>query len=313
MSDESVELPGEMWGITTCFNPAGYDNKYDHLRRFSAAIRTQGLKLLVVELALRGQEFRLADDVADKVIRITSDTVLWHKERLLNLAIQALPAECDKVAWVDADLLFENANWVSETSELLERYVMVQPYQHYCLLPRDVVTLPGPEGVPEFPGLAFARTTGDAAYVATALPGGAWAARRSLLERHGIYDRFVLGGGDAALGWAMYGDTEKWLSEGWFSVLLAKEVAGDLREWSAAFYEDVKGSVSYTPGRIFHLWHGDMKQRRYVLRFMILRDAGFDPAKDIALDSQGCWRWSSDKPELHRKVEDYFRARKEEG
>jgi hypothetical protein len=309
-----AHLPGEMWGVTTCFNPAGYDNKYDHLQRFAAAIRGQGLKLLVVELALCGQPFRLKDDVADRVIRLTSDTILWHKERLLNIAIQALPPECDKVAWVDADLLFENSDWIAQTAGLLEQYMLVQTFQYYCPLPRSMHEPPPPsEPLASVPSLVHARQTGDETYAATALPGGAWAARRSLLEKHGIYDRFVLGGGDAAVGWAMYGLTDQWLNQGWFRLLLSTPLADDLRAWSAGLSADVQGSVAFTPGRIFHLWHGDAKQRRYVLRFMTLRDTGFDPGLDIATDAQQCWRWNSDKPELHRKVEEYFRSRKEEG
>jgi hypothetical protein len=314
-----ARLPGEMWAITACFNPAGYKNKYDHLERFSAAVRAQGLKLLVVELAIRGQPFAVPDATADRVIRLSSDTVLWHKERLLNIAVSALPADCDKVAWVDADLLFENANWVAETCDLLERYMVVQPFSDYCFLAKGVLPAPfGPDqqltGSESLPSLAFARLVNDLSREAHALPGGAWTARRWLIEKHGLYDRFILGGGDAAMAWAMYGLATEWQGAwGWFNVVMPGELMHDLGNWSDGFHRDVQGSVYFTPGRVFHLWHGDRKQRRYVLRFLTLRKAGFDPATDLALDGNRCWRWNSDKPGLHREVEEYFRARKEEG
>jgi hypothetical protein len=310
-----TRLPGEMWAITTCFNPAGYRNKYDHLCRFSARVRSQGLKLLVVELALRGQPFTVSEHDVDRVIRLSCDTVLWHKERLLNIAVSALPRDCDKVAWLDADILFENPNWVSETAELLQQYVIVQPFQHYYLLSRDKLGVPSQtDGLEELPSLAFARLRKDRSYEARALPGGAWAARRSVIEKHGFYDRFILGGGDAAMAWAMYGLGKEWPGAwAWFHVVLPGKLMQDLESWSDSFYGDVQGSVYFTPGRVFHLWHGDRKQRRYVLRFLSLRKADFNPATDIALDENQCWRWNSDKPELHREVEEYFRARREEG
>ena len=39
----------------------------------------------------------------------------------------------------------------------------------------------------------------------------------------------------------------------------------------------------------------------------------FDPQADIALAESGCWRWSSDKPELHRAVAEFFVKRREDG
>ena len=312
-----VKLPGEMWAITVCFNPAGYKNKYDHFQRFSARVRAQGVRLLAVELSIRGQPFALPDGAADRVIRLSSDTVLWHKERLLNIAVSSLPKDCDKVTWVDADLLFENPDWFRETAELLERYVVVQPFRDYYFLSKDVLDVPSEEelaSAEQLPSLAFARLLKDRTSEARALPGGAWATRRSLIEKHGFYDRFILGGGDAAMAWAMYGLSRDWPGAwGWFNVVLPEGLMQDMSAWSDAFHSDVQSSVYFTPGRVFHLWHGDRKQRRYVLRFLALRNAAFDPATDIALDENQCWRWNSDKPTLHLEVEEYFRARKEEG
>ena len=39
----------------------------------------------------------------------------------------------------------------------------------------------------------------------------------------------------------------------------------------------------------------------------------FDPDTDIRLSPSGCWKWSSDKTDMHRFVNDYFRSRYEAG
>lgn len=313
-----TRLGGELWGISTCFNPAGYRNKYDHLHRFSSCVRGQGLKLLIVELCLRGAASVLQDNVADLVIRLRSDTVLWHKERLLNIALNALPESCDKVAWLDADLLFENADWVRDTARLLDRYNVVQPFQFACWLPPGVEEILSGDRIDSAeievqPASAYAQLISSDPSAITGHPGFAWVARRSLLARHGFYDRCILGGGDASMSWAMFRSSDVWPGRGWSAALLSSALEDDLRTWSSGFHADVQGSVYFTPGRVFHLWHGDKKNRRYLLRSVILREANFDPAADIALDDAQCWRWSSNKPELHRKVEEYFRSRKEEG
>ena len=38
----------------------------------------------------------------------------------------------------------------------------------------------------------------------------------------------------------------------------------------------------------------------------ILKSAAYDPATDIALSAEGCWRWNSPKPGMHRRVREYF-------
>jgi hypothetical protein len=56
-----------------------------------------------------------------------------------------------------------------------------------------------------------------------------------------------------------------------------------------------------------------MRNRRYRERHEGLRRLQFDPSLDVAVAGGGCWRWSSDKPAMHRYVRDYFGARDEDG
>ena len=60
------------------------------------------------------------------------------------------------------------------------------------------------------------------------------------------------------------------------------------------------------------MWHGAEENRQYRTRCAILKENEFDPHQDISLDGNGCWQWSSDKPELHRRVREYFWSRKEQ-
>ena len=71
--------------------------------------------------------------------------------------------------------------------------------------------------------------------------------------------------------------------------------------------------MGFAPGTLVHLWHGDLKDRRYADRHREFRQFDFNPVKDLALDENQCWRWGSPKPDMHRYVRDYFAARKEDG
>jgi hypothetical protein len=307
---------GELWGLTAYFNPVGYVNKHRHLERFAQSVRQQGLKLAIVELAFNDAPYVVNHNLADIIIRVRSSTVLWQKERLLNIAVKHLPMSCDKIAWIDADILFGNFAWVEDTCKALERFAIVQPYDLAWWLPPGVATPPQqlkPGGfLFVMQGFAFSRSLGPNSGFPQGHCGFAWAARRSLIETHGFYDRLVLGGGDLAMACSMYNDVLVGPSQALLEELCSEEQIRDMHTWKASFYKDVGGNVGYVSGTVFHLWHGAHDNRNYRGRYKILKEAEFDPAADLAIDDRGCWRWNSNKPDLHKKVRDYFWCRRED-
>jgi hypothetical protein len=139
--------------------------------------------------------------------------------------------------------------------------------------------------------------------------GLAWAGRRELLERHGFYDARILGGGDRAIACAAYGGFQLMIDRH----LLNAPQAAHYLAWAQPFHEAIRAEVSFVDQTIYHLWHGVVEDRGLSSRQPVLRDFQFDPYLDIALDHNGCWRWNSNKPELHTRVRAYFAARKEDG
>lgn len=202
---DPTHLPGSLWAVAAFFNPAGYANPLGNYRRFRQGLREQSVPLLAVELGFGSRPFDLAPDDADLLVQIRGGDVLWQKERLLNLGISRLPENCDKVAWLDADILFDRPDWAVETARLLQEYVVVQPFLDRVRLgpgcpPADVEALPVGLGDGEvYYGMAYGvaakgyRALGG--YRRHGSTGLAWAARRDLLDKHGLYDREILGGG----------------------------------------------------------------------------------------------------------------------
>ncbi len=311
---QPARLDGELWGITTYFNPAKYANKVEHLRRFSDSARRQGLKLLIVELAFGDEPHVLEEALADRIIRLRTHTVLWHRERLVNLALGELPADCDKVVWLDADILFESDRWIDETSRLLQDYMVVQPFHTAWMLPPGCVTRPATaeqqRAVTAYRGAAHAYHAGYGAREGHI--GLAWAFRREVLQKHGFYDRSVLGGGDLVQLLAVFGYFGQPGTREMFAPWCSDRHLLDAEAWGRRLAADVNVSVFYAGGLVLHLWHGSVENRKYDERGLILKAADYDPAADIALDDNGCWRWNSDKPELHRRVKEYFWNRQEQ-
>jgi hypothetical protein len=136
--------------------------------------------------------------------------------------------------------------------------------------------------------------------------GLAWASHRAVLERHGLYDACITGSGDRAILCAALGQFDYGIRALGMNACRSEHYL----KWARPVSATIGGSVGCMPGRVLHLWHGNLRNRQYQARHAGLAD--FDPDTDIALDRNGCWRWSSDKPGLHRVVARYFDSRRED-
>lgn len=311
----SRALNGELWAVTTFFNPAGYQTKRDNYARFRAGLAAAGVPLLTVELAFGDASFEVTD--ADQLVQLRGGDVLWQKERLVNIGVGHLPADCDRVMWIDADVLFARADWADETRHLLRDYEVVQPFSHCVRLPRGVescepATLPFGSGENQlFYGIAWGlRAKGRASlgsYAQHGHTGFAWAARRELLESHGLYELNLLGNGDTDIAHAMFGNDDYWgLAK------LGPEARAHLARWAGPFAASVGGSVAHVDGVVTHLWHGDTALRQYDRKLDVLHQ--LDPERHIVRTADGLLALSADAPEAVRIwTRDYFSTRREDG
>jgi hypothetical protein len=305
------------WAITCYFNPIGYKRRIENYRLFRERL---ALPLVTVELSFDGA-FQLRHDDADIVVQLHGRDIMWQKERLLNLALKSLPDRCDKVAWLDCDVIFASDDWVERADLALDEFLLLHLFQERHDLPRDarpdhLESWPTPspaismihrmavEGVaPEALLLTHPRKDRRSAN------GLAWASPRAVLEEHGLYDACILGSGDRAVLCAALG-TFDYCTRG---LLMNAQQERHYLAWARPYFAVVRGRVGYIPGRAFHLWHGEVADRQYGERDRALQAFDFDPFSDIATDDDGCWRWNSNKPALHVYIRRYFESRNEDG
>jgi len=309
-----------LWAITSYFNPMRYRRRLANYHTFREHLP---LPLITVELAFGGEEeFDLREGEADILIQLRGRDVLWQKERLLNVALRALPSECTKVVWLDCDVVFGEDGWVEEVSRLLDEFVLVQPYSRVHHLPADLPLHQASPAAAEFSRSSTASlvASGISARACLSRPpetpyqernsnGYAWAARRELLGQHSFYDARIVGGGDRAMAAAAYGIFDEMM---WLQSMNERQEKYYLA-WAKPYFESVGGAVSVADYNLFHLWHGEMRDRRYGERHEGLGRFQFDPYEDIAIDENGSWRWASDKPQMHHYVREYFASRREDG
>ena len=313
MIDPKNLAASEIWAITAYFNPIGFRRRLANYRLFRQHLQ---IPLLAVELAF-GEDFELDAGDADILLQLRGRDVMWQKERLLNLALEALPARCTKVAWLDCDLIFSDPDWAGRTSAALDRHALVQPFSLVHRMPQHWRPGDPDAGADVMRSVGYALESGmsmdeciygDGEDVKCAR-GMAWAARRELLAGYGLFDLGILGGGDAIFFRSAFG----YFAEAGRRLHLSGNGAERFRAWAQPFHEAVQGDVSHVPGDLTHLWHGALSDRRYGKRFEEFAAFDFDPSEDIALDDSGAWRWDSPKSEMHDFVRRYFDGRREDG
>lgn len=305
-----------LWAISCYYNPLGYASRLLNYHRFRRELK---VPLVTVEWSLDGST-DLGPQDADVLIQVESPDLLWQKERLLNLAIEAVPSSCDKIAWLDCDLVFEDEGWAERVVRLLDTFPLVQTFSNLYEMPRQ--TGPGKLDAQN----AYAKVLGIMSALAAGTvdldmrrgnirltpgcaSGGAWAATRQVMQAHGnFYDACILGSGDRAMFCAAVdrsADAIDYLhmNEPWAEHYL---------HWARSCHEAIRGEIGFAEGNVFHLWHGSLADRSYADRHKALQCFAFNPQQDIAMSPSGCWRWDSAKYEMHQHVRDYFQSRRED-
>ncbi len=308
----SYACPRDLGIVTSYFNPCAFRGREANFERFVDPIRAAGIPLVVVEACFEGGGSRLPQKQGS--LRVQARDLMWQKERLLDLGAAWLPAHCTKVAWLDADVIFERGDWALETSERLETAMVVQPFAQAVRLSRDATRPREGDDTFESFGSVFVNRPEELMHGKFELHGHtgfAWAARRDTLARHGLYDACIAGSSDHVMAHAFAGDSA---TSACVTRVLGRggRHLAHFRRWSRKLHEEVGGRLSFTPGRLLHLWHGTIENRRYMQRNRELRGFSFDPEVDIRISDTGCWEWASPKPELHEWARRYFAERRED-
>ncbi|QDT94350.1 hypothetical protein [Gimesia algae] len=278
--------------IVSChFNPCGYRAPVENCRRFLREIEHP---VTLVELSFNGQ-FEFEDSIK---IHGDETNLMWQKEWLINIGIQSLPEDVDAVAWIDADLLFNNRNWFEEAKQLLEKHQVLQLFQYIDYLGPDQSSV-----VRRFHSWAEKNRLGIRDY---GPPGGAIAARLDAIP-NGIYDREILGSSDTRFIASLVPDNT-WIERQFASL---QRPSAEFAAWKQHQLNIINSDVGVVSGKIRHLWHGSRENRGYETRIDILKRNQFC-SSDVAIDDNGLWCWNSDKPQLRKELKEYFSGRRED-
>jgi hypothetical protein len=310
----------KLWAVCTYFNYAGFKALYNNYFIFSHALKQQKVNLLTIELAFGDAPYQIP--ISENVVRVRAKSVMWQKERMINYALSILPKSCKYIAWLDGDILFRESNWMNMAIDKFERdnCQLIQLYERAWYMPKGQLSIKsGDKGYWIVPGIV-AQYCKYENWIVKRLrrelpfsqPGFAWAADRSWLESvGGIFDVGVVGSGDVHFidGCLDSYELHKHSPSIYYE-------AGAY-QYSAYLYEyfsrmsKARPKVGFIPTNVYHIHHGELKNRKYQERKYILCQNDYDPRKDIRLVNN-VYEWATDKPELHESIKKYFINRQED-
>lgn len=292
--------------IAVISNPCLYARRYILFKEFVKRMEDEeNVELYVVEMAYGSQKFLVSESKNKKHLQIRTEIPIWHKENMVNLAVQKLlPKTYKAFAWVDADIEFESVTWALDTLKILNGCKdIVQLFSHCIDLSEKETTL----NIFNSFGYSFSQ---EKPYIKTGKdywhPGFAWAMTRKAYEKiGGLYDEGVLGSGDNIMALSLINKADRMNNENYHedynqSMIDFQERANQLR-------------LGYTPGVIKHYYHGSKKNRQYTERWKILMDYKFSPKLDLKYNKNGILIPTTHfSTEFQEAIMNYFRERKED-
>jgi hypothetical protein len=293
--------------IIVISNPCLFARRYILMKEFVQRIELEedNVDLYIVELAYGKQRFYVTDPNNKKHLQLRGEHPLWHKENMVNIGIKKLlPPDWKAVAWIDADIEFENPSWALDTLKILNGSKdIVQLFSHCVDMNQHE------EAMNVFPSFGF-QYTKKLPYSKKPVnfwhPGYAWACTRKTYEKiGGLYEAAILGSGDNIMALSLIQKGKYAMNDDYSE------------EYKNSIYEFEKKTkllrIGYVPGVIRHYYHGSKKNRNYGNRWKILVDYNYTPNLHIKKDENGLLIPTSECPrELLTEILGYFKSRNDD-
>jgi hypothetical protein len=262
------------------FNPARTRKIIQNYHEMRNALGS--LPVFTIELVYPNREPEISD-----ALHVFGNSIMFHKENLCRILEKNIPKKYTKLAFLDADILFEEG-WYSKGSAALDNYDVVQLFDKCQWLDSDGEVILERESV-----LNMTEKKWNSKYH----PGFAWGFKRDWYNKVGFFDYAVSGSGDTL-------SAIKWLQKDVpaFFKSLPRPLVAAYSEFCPS-----PPKISRLDGTVKHLWHGTRENRKYVERHQML-DINAD-IRDL-LDTKGVFEWK-DK-EMSKRFLNYFISRNDD-
>lgn len=292
-----------LYVISMVSNPARFSRRYHLFEEYCVRMRRNPqVHLITIEVALGDRPY-----CTSATLKIRSPHQLWIKENALNIAARTLPEDAKYIAFIDTDIEFLQADWVSETIHSLQVYDVVFPWEN--------AIDHGPSGEILQVHTSFGKRFIDHGnrYVHNEKIYGVWHPGYAIAFRRdayntigGLFELDILGSGDRTTAMALVGVFSKHVNSNMTERYKATVMAYEKR------CQKLNNNIGYTSGSIRHYWHGRKSLRGYATRWSVLIENKYDPLTDVHKDTNGLLQLTEDKPKLRDQIRAYFHARNDD-
>ncbi len=265
-----------------------------------------GIPVFGIELLFPWQRSASLAD-AFKTLTVRSDSIMFHKEKLLERLEREVPASYTKLCWVDCDIVFQKADWYDATSVQLDKVAIVQPYGRCQWLLPDLRTpmLANNSAAANIDEIRAAHAAGISDRL-NGHPGFAMAMRRGHV-RHFTWS--VVGGGDAVFFRGVCGMVSEFANQ-----RMRELMEPVCTEWVTDARSKHTKEMGCVHGDIWHMWHGPINSRQYYDRYKQFIAVVPKDVKDIrellVENADGVWSWRTDvRGALNKMMLHYFNGR----
>jgi hypothetical protein len=283
-------------------NPCRYLRRFKLAHEFIERMKKeQNVILYIVEVAYKNDEFHVTQIDNERHLRIRSwDSPIWLKENMVNIGVDLLlPSDWKAMAWIDADIEFDNPHWASDALKILNgSRDIIQLFSH-CV---DMDANEEQMKIFNSFGQQYIRNAENDFWH----PGYAWAITRKAFEKlGGLYDLGILGSGD-------YNMAKSLLNQGAESIHQGNSQG--YKDTLKLYQENAKNlRLGYVPGVIRHYYHGSKKNRKYGDRWKILVKHQYDPNIHVFKNEFGLMCPKPECPDqLLTEILQYFSERNED-
>lgn len=246
----------------------------------------QGLPVFTIELVYEGRTPEVPE-----AVHVSTKSFMFHKENLYRILETKIPKCYTKLAFLDADVYFQDRGWYEKTSKLLNTYDVIQPFEraHWLdltykktMLTRKTV-------------LFNQKEMWDFAYH----PGFAWCMTRKWYNKVGFFDYAISGSGDTL-------STAAWLNKKFPEKF--QSLPTPLVQKYVEFCVKPKPKITYLKDAdLYHLYHGSRENRQYAERHKMLNIKG-DIDDYIEVNKEGVFEWK-EKDKWNSVYLHYFKKR----
>lgn len=296
--------------IAVISNPCNYARRYILAKEFINRMELEeNVILYVVELTYGNQEYYLTDKNNKRHLQLNAQVPLWHKENMINIAIEKLlPPTWKAVAWIDADIEFENPHWALDALKVLNgTQDVIQLFSRVIDLDwenKPLTIRPSYGSMKEEQKIINKNNLNKGEIVLKEIfksvyirrediesgghtdkeisgmhSGYAWACSRIAYEKMGkLFEIAITGSGDKYMADIFIGK----------NINTIKNINTEFRKELSDFQKKAKGmKLGYIPGIIKHNYHGKKEKRKYCERHMILFSNNYSPSNHIIRNEDG--------------------------